>query len=123
MEGRDALKVYRDSYATWRSMNSETKKGFFPVFRDFLPHLARLSGGAVKLYLYLGLHAGNQSGECWPSVKRMASHFRKSERTIYLWLAELENARLIYRDQASREDAAHTFLLPYGSPAQHSDHK
>jgi len=53
----------RKEHSQWRDTNFSNKAGFFPVFQDFKNLLSELSGGAVSLFLYLGLHSNNQTGE------------------------------------------------------------
>lgn len=107
----------RSQFKLWRQLSAEDRAGFFAIYGDFLPYLGRLSGNAIKLYVYLGLHAGNFTGECWPSVPTMARRLKKSQRTILSWLKELERCKLIMRIPGPRGEVTHTFLLPYGSRA------
>lgn len=76
--------------------------------------LRNLSGNAVKLYIYLGLMAGNETGETWVSLDTTAAYFGKTKRAVSEWVKELEEAQLIERMQLKPNEVAHTFLLPYG---------
>jgi len=107
---------YRRNYAEWKKDHFKLE-GFFPIFQSFKESflLRRLSGNAVKLYLYLGLMSGNETGETWVSIPTMAKYFEKTERTISSWLKELEDARLIKRMQMEPDGVAHTFLMGYSS--------
>lgn len=107
--------INKKIYKKWKEL-SLSEFGYYPLFQPFKEtHLLRnLSGNAVKLYIYLGLQTGNNTGETWVSIETMAKYFDKSERTINDWLKELRKAELIQRFQLKPNDVAHTFLLPYG---------
>ncbi|MCI0184646.1 helix-turn-helix domain-containing protein [Sulfoacidibacillus ferrooxidans] len=77
--------------------------------------LNRVSGNAIRLYVYLGHRGVNETGECWITIETMARYFKKSKRTVSYWLSELENVGLIKRIQFNLDESAHTFLRPYGS--------
>jgi len=108
---------YRENFAKWKKEQLKSG-GFFPIFQLFKEHfyLRNLSGNAVKLYLYLGLMSGNQTGETWVSLTTIAKYFDRTERSISHWMKELEEARLIKRMQMEVNGVAHTFLLPYPPP-------
>lgn len=103
-------------YSSWKASSLE-KGGYFPIFsafkEDFL--LKKLSGNAVKLYLYLGLHSGNDTGKTWVSIENIAKYFGKSPRTVSNWLQELEEAELIERMQMEKNGVSYTFLRPYSN--------
>lgn len=107
--------IYRANYKLWKELSLDNE-GYFPIFQmfkeDFL--LSKISGNALKLYIYLGLHTGNKTGETWINIESMAKYFNKSPRTISNWLDELINLKLIERCQLKFNASAHTFLLPYG---------
>lgn len=107
--------LFRKEYEHWKK-DAFNRFGFFPIFQplkeDYL--LRKLSGNAVKLYIYLGLSSGNETGETWVSISTMAKYFGKSERTISYWLKELEELFLIERLQMEKDGVAHTFIKPYG---------
>ena len=102
-------------YSEWKEISFDNS-GFFPIFSPFKDEyiLKKLSGNAVKLYVYLGLMSGNETGETWVSIESISNYFQKSERTISNWISELENAKLIARFQLKKDGVAHTYLLPYG---------
>jgi DNA-binding transcriptional ArsR family regulator len=104
-----------NEYGAWKK-NALQHYGYFPVFQpfkeDFL--LKNLSGNAVKLYIFLGLMSGNESGKTWVSIETMAKYFNKSKRAISQWLSELEKSHLIERMQMEQNGVAYTFLKPYG---------
>ncbi|MDK8747544.1 helix-turn-helix domain-containing protein [Streptococcus agalactiae] len=108
--------LLREEYSWWKKAAFD-RFGFFPIFQplkeSFL--LQKLSGNAIKLYVYLGLMSGNETGETWVSIETIAKYFDKSERTISYWLKELEKAGLITRFQLEKDGVAHTFIRPYGS--------
>ncbi|MGN7300265.1 helix-turn-helix domain-containing protein [Ferdinandcohnia sp. SAFN-114] len=105
----------RAEYASWKKRGLNNF-GFFPVFQPFKETflLKNLSGNALRLYLYLGLMSGNETGETWVTIDTMAAYFNKSKRTISGWIKELEQAELIERMQLKPDGPAHTFLKPYG---------
>ena len=107
--------MYRSNYKKWKEKSLDLV-GFFPVFHHFKEEfiLRELSGNALKLYIYLGLHTGNKTGETWVTIESMARYFEKSPRTISYWLEELIEYRLITRIQLNHNEPSHTFLLPYG---------
>jgi hypothetical protein len=98
-------------YQLWFLQRKQSKTPFFPIYEDF--PLDLLSGGAFKLYVFLGKHI-NKSGECWVSVQTMANYFKKDSRTIDKWIHELVELKLIMRKEVGHKQVAHTFLLPYG---------
>lgn len=77
--------------------------------------MPELSGGAVSLFVYIGLHSNNQTGESYHSIEKMAKFFKKSPRTISKWIDELEKAKLIKRLQLEVNGPAHTFIRPYSN--------
>lgn len=103
----------RKEHSQWRDTNFSNKEGFFPVFYDFNKILPNLSGGAVSLFIYIGLHSNNLTGECYHSIEKIAAFFDKSPRTISKWIHELENAKLIERFQLEINGPSHTFIRPY----------
>ena len=106
----------RKEYEEWKNLALDSF-GFFPIFQPFKENflLRKLSGNALRLYLYLGLMSGNQTGETWVSIETMSSYFRKSKRSISAWIKELEDAKLIERMQLELNGSSHTFLKPYGN--------
>lgn len=110
---RDKATKFRKEHSQWRDTNFLNKKGFFPVFYEFKDSLFKLSGGAVSLFIYFGLHANNQTGECFHSIEKISLYFGKSSRTISSWIKELEEAKLITRIQLEMNGTAHTFIRPY----------
>lgn len=81
-----------EEHSLWRDTNFSNKNGFFPVFHDFKSLLPSLTGGAVSLFIYLGLHSNNQTGECFHYIDEISEFFKKSPRTISRWIDELEEA-------------------------------
>lgn len=107
-------KLYRAEHEDWKRTNLSTQ-GYFIFFQDFKEKniLKEISGSALKLYLFLGLHSGNFTGESWVSISTIANYFEKDQRTVSYWIKELEDLGLIERIQFSRTESAHTFLKPY----------
>lgn len=105
----------RLSYGRWKRELQAINKPFFAVHSDFKTlFLKDISGGALKLYMYLGFHAKYSSGELWHSSAEIAQFFSKDQRTIGLWFKELEDRGLIFREQKGFRMKANTFLRPYG---------
>lgn len=108
-----ANKLKREHEA-WRDELFAKKEGFFPIFYEFKNYLPHLSGGAVALFVYIGIHANNQSGENFHSLDRVSKFFGKSSRTISTYFKELEEIGLVERFQLDLNGKAHTFIRPYG---------
>ncbi|MGN7170848.1 helix-turn-helix domain-containing protein [Paenibacillus cellulositrophicus] len=104
----------RENHQSWKKKNHANRVGFFPIFNDFkYTHLSEISGGALKAYIYFGVHANNNTGECWHSAEKMGQYFGVDIRTIKKWIAELEERNLIERIQVGYHRVANTFLIPY----------
>lgn len=113
MENRKKVADLKREHRTWRDSNFQNRVGFFAVFQDFKYVMKNLSPGATTLFLYLGLHSNNLTGEVTHTIDRMAKYFNKSTRTISMWLKELEENHLIERIQITFNGPSHTFILPY----------
>ncbi|VTR24358.1 Uncharacterised protein [Actinobacillus pleuropneumoniae] len=108
------MALYRQQYEEWRNQMKDERTGFFPVFSDdFKPFLDTLSGNALKLYLFLGFHADNKTGETTVGMDTIAKHFGAKLRTVQAWMQELTQNGLVARVQTGYRYRAHTFLLPY----------
>lgn len=107
--------IYRNNYKKWKE-ESLIYIGYFPIFQSFKEEflLRNLSGNALKLYIYLGLHAGNKTGETWVTIENIAKYFEKSPRAVSYWIEELVDSKLIDRIQLKYNESSHTFLIPYG---------
>lgn len=105
----------KESYSLWREKTKQMNKPFFMIHNDF-EHLflKDISGGALKLFIYLGFRSKYQTGESWESIETVASFFGKDPRTISKWFAELEDTGLLTRKQKGFKMTATTFLRPYG---------
>lgn len=113
------MESYRQNHQQWKMGNLEHRTGFFPIFNDFkLTHLTKISGGALKAYVYFGLHANNATGECWHSSEKMSEFFEVDLRTMKKWISELEELGLIARIQVGFKRVANTFILPYEIPKE-----
>lgn len=108
---REYTDILKDNWKNWKQLNTETRTIFFPITKDFEKiHLKDISGGACKLYVFLGLKAG-EMGHSWYSINKMAESLNVTPRTIDKWLHELEDRGLIARDRKSITST--TYLLPY----------
>lgn len=108
-------KHYINNYSRWREMKKETRSGFFIIYNDFVEKnlLRKLSGNALRLYIFFGVNSKNETGESWYSIEKIAEYFGKSPRTISYWIAELERYDLIKRMQLEINKESHTYLQPY----------
>lgn len=104
----------KDTYTHWK-LEALDECGYFIIFQGFVETglLNKISGNALKLYLYLGMNSNNFSGVVWHSNKRIANFFGKSERTIRTWMKELEDLNLITRMRAHYDGMIYTYLIPY----------
>lgn len=108
------LKYLKEDYSAWK-LNSLKDSGYFIIFNGFLDNniLRHISGGALKLYIFLGLRADNKTGESFYKISTMSEYFGVTERTIGNWMSELGNLHLVYRLQIDFNSVSHTFLQPY----------
>lgn len=107
--------TYREyKYESWKKKQFTSKEGFFPIYQSFEDKMAKLSGGAVSLYVFLGLKSNYKKGTSFYSINKLSIIFGKSSRTISIWIKELENEELIYREQKALNSVSTTYLLPYG---------
>ncbi|MGN7403686.1 helix-turn-helix domain-containing protein [Cytobacillus praedii] len=105
----------REEYGTWRNELQEINKPFFMIPSDFKHIFLRdISGGALKLFLFLGFHSKYNTGESWYTLEQVGAFFKKDPRTIANWFKELEDKGLIFRGQKGFTMKANTFLKPYG---------
>lgn len=104
----------RQKYKEWKKA-SLSEGGYFPIFNGFKDGftLQKISGGALRCYMYLGLNSSNDYGESWHSIETIAKYFKKDVRTVGKWIRELRDLKLIDRFQLRINAEAHTFLLPY----------
>lgn len=116
------MEMLRDQYSKWKEQRKDEKSPFFMIYSDFKEtHLKELSGGALKLYLFLGFHVNTFTGECWVSVEKIADYLGKDERTVRKWFEELQDKKLIARIQTGYKRVANTFFLPYGDIDSHAE--
>lgn len=105
----------RENYKQWKKHRKEDVSPFFIIYKDFQDeHLRAISGGALKLFIYLGFNSNNFTGECWISVSEISDYFKSDQRTVKKWCAELEEMGLLKRIQTGFKRKANSFLLPYG---------
>lgn len=112
----EKAKLYRSNYEIWKKHSLETN-GYFVIFNGLIESekLKKISGNALKLYIYLGIHSKNFTGEVWHSNKTISKYFGKSERTVRDWMKELEDLNLIRRMRLKYNGEPHVFLQPYES--------
>jgi len=109
------MEEIRIEHKQWREKRRDQNSPFFMIYTDFKDiYLKEISGGALKLYLYLGFHVNTFTGECWHSVDSIAEFFRNDPRTVKKWFEELEERGMVKRIQSGYKRIANTFLLPYG---------
>lgn len=106
--------IMRSNFRRWK-LDSLDEAGYFIIFQGFMESgmLNKISGNALKLYIYLGINSNNFEGIVWHSNFRIAKYFDKSERTIRTWMKELEDFHLIKRMQLKYDGTAYTYLQPY----------
>ncbi|MBN1468280.1 MAG: helix-turn-helix domain-containing protein [Fusobacteriaceae bacterium] len=114
VEADKKMESYRSEYKEWR--NAKKKDGFFIIYNSFLENelLKNINGNALKLYIYLGIHSKNDTGESWHSLQRISEYFGKDSRTIKRWFKELENIGLVSRVQKGLR-VPNTFIRKYGN--------
>lgn len=107
--------IYEKQYKNWKSnMDKDKLNGkFFILYKDFEKHLKGISSGALKLFLYYGFHAKNDTGVSFHSIERCKDYFNVSEKTINNWNKELLSRGLIYRKSKGRNLNKTTYLLPF----------
>lgn len=109
----------RETYREWKKFRRVTSAPFFIIYKDFQDeHLKKISGGALKLFIYLGFNTNNFTGECWISSSEIAEYFGNDARTVKKWFAELEELGLLKRIQTGFKRKANSFLLPYGDGSE-----
>ncbi len=84
---------------------------FARVDSNFINFLPYLNDGAVKLYLYYGVVAKNDTGESWHSIDTISQKLDATGRSIGNWNRQLEDLGLIYRTGNGRKSKT-TFILP-----------
>ncbi|MGL5256019.1 MAG: helix-turn-helix domain-containing protein [Proteocatella sp.] len=109
-------KIDKINYKYWKWSNLNTN-GYFIIFNGFCEngYLNKISGNALKLYLYLGIYSKNETGESFHSISTIAKYFGKNERTIYNWLRELLDLKLIRRIQFEFNGPTYTYLQTYNA--------
>ncbi len=73
----------------------------------------RISLGAHALYRHFVAKA-NVRGFCWWGIEKLCQVFRRCERTIGRWIAQLVNAELIEREY--HRGVAHTYITAIRDP-------
>lgn len=114
-KGKSIDDFYIQQYSTWRN-NLSTKEfeaKFFILYKDFEVHLKDISPGALKLYLFYGFNAKNETGLLWYGVESISKYFNVSEKTINNWNKELIDRGLIARESKNNRRNKTTYLLPF----------
>lgn len=106
----------RENHYHWKKSNLNSS-GYFIIFNGFQAngYLKKISGNALKLYVYIGIHSNNLTGESFHSIETIAKYFGKNERTIYNWFNELVRLKLVRRAQLQLNGPSHTFIQPYNT--------
>lgn len=114
--------LQKNNYNYWKKTSLDNK-GFFIIFNGFLDnnYLKNISGGALKLYVFLGIKSKNDTGESFYNIKSISEYFGVSSRTVSNWFLELENLNLIERYQFEFNGVSHTFLNTYDAGFDRSD--
>lgn len=104
----------RMEYREWK-FNALDEAAYFIIFQGFIEQglLLKISGNALKLYIYLGINSNNFEGVVWHSTEKLAKYFGKSQRTIRGWMKELEDVGLIKRMRLKYDGEVYTYLRPY----------
>lgn len=103
---------HREDYRRWRTRMMQEEAGFFALYQDFEPFLSILSAAALRVYLYLGMHSDNWTGESWHSLDTMAGSLHMDPRTVRRALHELVEEGLIARIQLTPRGRTFTYLRP-----------
>lgn len=106
--------IFKNNYMNWK-LEALDNSGYFIIFQGLLENdiLNKISGNALKLYIYLGINSNNINGVVWHSNAKIASYFGKSERTIRTWMKELDDLFLIKRMRLNYDSFVFTYLQPY----------
>lgn len=114
LRNRDKSLILRNNFRSWK-FTSLSEAGYFVIFQGFAESykLKKISGNALKLYVYLGIHANNYEGIVWHCNETIAKYFEKSERTIRTWMKELEDMQLIKRMRLKYDGRVYTYMQPY----------
>lgn len=104
----------KKTYLDWK-LEALDQAGYFVIFQGLLEEniLQKISGNALKLYIYIGINSNNMTGIVWHSNTKIALYFNKSERTIRSWMKELEDLNLIERMRLNYNGCVFTYLKPY----------
>lgn len=114
-KGKSIDDFYIQQYSNWRKnlSSKEFEAKFFILYKDFEVHLKNISPGALKLYLFYGFNAKNETGLLWYGVESISKYFDVSEKTINNWNKELIERGLIARESRNNRRNKTTYLLPF----------
>ena len=116
----DAIDFLKNYHNLWRIDLKDRNENFFMLYKDFSRFLPELSTGALKLFLFYGFNAKNETGESWYSIDTIAQKLATTPRSINTWNSELEILGLIYRSSENKNSKT-TFLIPYTSQISFAD--
>lgn len=86
---------------------------FFVIYNTFIPLLKTFKNSkAINLYVYCGLTMDYESGYLKEDLKEISNFFKCTERAVYKWIRELENAGALFTKKHMGEK--YIFIKPYG---------
>jgi len=131
LTNRERDDYYKNLYLSYRlsflKLMNEKKsrkkaKGIKPkyliIYIDFLDILPTLSGGALALYIFIGLHA-NSYGCSSVTILDFCNELKHSEKKANKWLIELVSKGLIHVYESTIEKFL--FICPYNSEIRMND--
>lgn len=107
----DEVELLTSGYKNWRSNKKDNKDAFFMVFKDIEDYLPDIPNAALKLYIYYGFAAKNETGESWHSIATIATALGVTNKTVETHNAKLEELGMIKRIQTKKRSKS-TYLLP-----------
>jgi DNA-binding MarR family transcriptional regulator len=108
----ERMKELQQAYRHWKV--GTVAEDWFSLYQPLISYiLPKVSGNALRVYLYFVIRADVSTGEIRQySVKDIASHLERSERAVNGWIKELQDCGLIERLQTTPNSQAYTYLLP-----------
>lgn len=101
-------KIYKD----WIETCKKTIEPFFLLHKKFMDHWCFLSSEPIKLYIYFGIHMDKRKGFFYRSLDTIANDLDVSKRSISKWFKELEEIKLIKRQQLFVNRSSSTYMIP-----------
>ncbi|AIS10089.1 MULTISPECIES: helix-turn-helix domain-containing protein [Lactobacillus] len=114
LDKKKASNKIKYNYRKWKEFNHGIKSPFFKAEEKLLDYLPFMTTGAIRLYLYYGFHSKNDTGDCWPSIAKIAKDLDVSQRSINNWNSQLIDLGLIIRRYDDHPSQT-TYLLPISS--------